>query len=125
MSMQGRCGFCERETLYLEKDHRVPPRLGGSRGGEWNIQYLCPECHRMKTQLEGELFDFNCETPFILEWFKVAFQNDSKNISRFVDHLVLRAHHFLEIKNRFFHAPSDMSLLEYLEKAEAHRPVHG
>lgn len=93
----GRCNACGRESIYCERDHRVPPRLGGGQT-QRNLQDLCLECHRRKTHLEVSLFDFNCETETVRDWFFLAFQNDDGMIKTFLDELALRLSHFREVK---------------------------
>lgn len=93
---QGHCFACRRESHYLERDHRIPTRLGGSYGA-YNLQDLCLECHKRKTLLECSLMSFECESDVMREWFQLAFQDDLERIKAFVDNLSMRATHFREV----------------------------
>src|SRR5688500_890115 len=93
---EGTCGFCRKESKYLERDHRVPPRLGGTNH-ESNIQHLCLDCHMRKSALEASLMSFSCTTDIVKEWFKLAFQEDSHMAKMFVSELGMRVTHFREV----------------------------
>jgi hypothetical protein len=96
---QGPCGMCGKSSEYLERDHRVPPRLGGSQHPD-NIQRLCPECHTRKTSLEINLFDINTPSEDIEQWLTFAFQHDTEQMELFIIHVSMQAAHFKECYKR-------------------------
>jgi Restriction endonuclease len=95
----GNCNACGRETKYLERDHRVPVRLGGGQTHH-NLQDLCLDCHHRKSALEASLMSFSCESEVVREWLKLAFQDDTDSMKEFADEVYLRSKHLLEIISR-------------------------
>jgi len=51
MAHSGNCQKCDISFSYLERDHIVPRHLGGT-DDESNLQWLCPNCHTLKTIAE-------------------------------------------------------------------------
>ena len=45
------CRSCGRVTARGEVDHIVPLHLGGGNNPE-NLQWLCPPCHKLKSESE-------------------------------------------------------------------------
>ena len=45
------CQMCGRVTARGEVDHKVPLHLGGKESDE-NRWWLCPDCHRKKSERE-------------------------------------------------------------------------
>jgi len=45
------CQMCGRVTVHGEVDHKVPLHLGGKESDE-NRWWLCPDCHRKKSERE-------------------------------------------------------------------------
>lgn len=45
------CQICGRLTAHGEVDHVVPLAVGGSNA-PLNLQYLCKDCHKAKTEKE-------------------------------------------------------------------------
>ncbi len=43
-------------TRDMEKDHKIPLHLGGT-DSLYNLQYLCPECHRKKSRQERDMLN--------------------------------------------------------------------
>lgn len=93
----GTCNVCGRESRFLERDHRVPPRLGGDLFHQANLQDICLECHKRKTTLEAGLMNFECTSAEVQEWLTMAFGADFGNMHGFADSLELRAHHVAEV----------------------------
>lgn len=46
------CKMCGRATIDGEVDHVVPLHVGGSNS-EANYQWLCKDCHKLKSENEG------------------------------------------------------------------------
>jgi 5-methylcytosine-specific restriction protein A len=46
------CRICGRVTAHGEVDHIVPLHLGGAEGSDANLQYLCCDCHKVKSKQE-------------------------------------------------------------------------
>lgn len=93
---EGPCYACGKLSLYLERDHRVPPRLGGSRR-HFNLQDLCLDCHRRKSIIEVDLMSLNAESDDVKEWFHLAFQSKPELVKHFIDNIALRVGHFREV----------------------------
>ena len=47
----GVCNHCGKAQRYLECDHRIPKRFGGT-DDDRNLHLLCISCHREKSHLE-------------------------------------------------------------------------
>jgi hypothetical protein len=92
----GVCQACKRESQYIERDFKIPVRMGGDNE-EHNRQDLCLECHRHKTHLERTLFGLYCDTETVREWFRLAFQDNLEDIKDFQDRLEMRMSHFREV----------------------------
>jgi len=92
----GTCNACGKQTKFVERDHRVPVRLGGEQNHR-NLQDLCLECHRAKNLLEVTLFDLDGSTETVREWFRLAFQDDTESIAYFIGELSMRVSHFREV----------------------------
>lgn len=52
----GVCNSCAEWFPALEMDHELPRFAGGPHDTS-NIQWLCNWCHKLKTQLEKEIYD--------------------------------------------------------------------
>lgn len=96
--MQITCEACSKlwPMDFIERDHKVPPRIGGT-DHHTNIQMLCLGCHKRKSALEASLFSFDATTEVVREWYGLAFQYDREEIKQFVDKLTLRVAHFREV----------------------------
>lgn len=53
-AISGNCNICGLWFEALDRDHIVAKRLGGTDDIK-NIQYICPNCHRIKTRRDKEL----------------------------------------------------------------------
>lgn len=96
-SYEGTCNACGNESKYLERDHRVPPRLGGERSHQSNLQDLCLECHKRKSVLEVSLMNFYGPTDVVREWLLLAFQDDVDSMIAFAGKIAMRATHIREV----------------------------
>lgn len=90
------CDHCKRENMYVEIDHKIPPKLGGDNHSS-NKHYLCLECHHRKTKLESSLILSHQNSETIKEWFSLAFNNDPDEIREFIHKLRSTASHMREV----------------------------
>jgi hypothetical protein len=49
-----KCNVCKKENVRLQIDRRIPQIYGGTYH-VGNVQYICIDCHQMKSQLECNL----------------------------------------------------------------------